>query len=949
MKALILTQRATSIPRSVFRNGGESRMIQCDKFVVICVYVLVLLDPNRIKAVEYKDSVPSPGFYAAISKPNYVAATVATAPHDKVVVYGQPRVTSGHPNTIWDSEDINRYKEMLKSNQDLQFLFTQMKERLGRQILEPVNTPQPQRDAQGGWLFPGEYFPAFPGFPDEALTRFRRYLSRDAEAISDLGILYALGGDIRFAEYAKSLLLSYANASRFGAPKSLDYRFSQGLSGQLLDEALILEKLAFGYDLIYNFPSWTTAERSRVHDELFRPLASEMFYPGVPEIDHTGSFARQINNRGAIGSTSALLAGYATDDKELVNAALYGIRSKIDKTDVSRRKQFPPPDDWIAATAADPSNGLLTVHFASAGISGGMWVEGSPNYAIYALGSMVDAAEAAWHHGLNLYTYNDSILKYMFDFPIMFGYPDLTTPGENDAHRESMQKGYAKTVFEYAYRRYRDPLYLRIIDDPPPRRAPIVNKHNSSSAAIVENDDKHLDLSYIGSFPPSLFLDLAKESKGKVGVAVQPSVNYPDVGFGVIRTTSFDPGDVQSLILSYGPSASHGHPDKLHIDVFAFGDVLLPSPGIQFPYVGNVLIDKWYHTTLAHNTITVDEQNQIYWHDSRRPDVRADQIIYAPAKTIGLERAWTASAYKDVTLDRAVFLTDRYLADLFGAFSATPHRYDLAWHIRGNATSDLDFQPFAFPEPASNGYNVLVDVMRARPAAKPWSITFTRGVHEARLLGAADATAESLITGQGGVYVDYSAGVPNARPTANTIIERREETASTLFGNVLDLSDKSGGYVRNVTRGGGAELGYGTLRIETQDGVDICFASYGSGKVETPEISTDAVQALVRMKGRTPQTLYLGGGTELRSAGSFIRRDKPGLAYVEHIAEDRFIVGNPSPSAADISVQMPGLAGLAAYDLDERESRTGSSPVARLVDNSINIHLGPGKRVEIAK
>ena len=121
--------------------------------------------------------------------------------------------------------------------------------------------------------------------------------------------------------------------------------------------------------------------------------------------------------------------------------------------------------------------------------------------------------------------------------------------------------------------------------------------------------------------------------------------------------------------------------------------------------------------------------------------------------------------------------------------------------------------------------------MRARPAAKPWSITFTRGVHEARLLGAADATAESLITGQGGVYVDYSAGVPNARPTANTIIERREETASTLFGNALDLSDKSGGYVRNVTQGGGAELGYGTLRIETQDGVRylLCILCIGQG------------------------------------------------------------------------------------------------------------------------
>ncbi len=48
-------------------------------------------------------------------------------------------------------------------------------------------------------------------------------------------------------------------------------------------------------------------------------------------------------------------------------------------------------------------------------------------------------------------------------------------------------------------------------------------------------------------------------------------------------------------------------------------------------------------------------------------------------------------------MDRAVFMTPNYLADIFGAFSDAPHKYDLAWHIRGQAASDMAFKAVALP------------------------------------------------------------------------------------------------------------------------------------------------------------------------------------------------------------------------------------------------------------
>jgi Heparinase II/III-like protein/Alginate lyase len=924
-----------SIPGMLSNEHGLIRRLLVG--MTTAVAALIAVEAHAAKADEDQ------AIYNSILPAN-IASGIGTS-LSKVEVFGTPRLVHGHPNTLWDQDDIDHYKEMLKTSRELQLQFSELRSRMDERIGKPLDIPAPQQGPDGAWLYPGEYFPPFPGAPagEDVVSRFRRYLYRDGEAISDLGTMYVLTGDEKYARYAKDLLLAYSNCSRYGPSKFLYYRSNFGLSGTLLDEAIVLEKLARGYDLVYTSPALSAEDRVRIHDELLRPLASEMIYPGLPDIDPTGSFARQINNRGAIGGTAVLLAGYATDDQELVNAALYGIRSNLTKPDPVHLRQFPPPHDWTAATADHPSNGLLTVHFAPPAIPGGAWVEGSPSYVFYALCSMVNAAEAAWRHGLDLYRYNDHIFKSMFDYPILLSYPDMTTPAENSSNRQSLFNGYVPTLYEYAYRRYRDPRYIAIINSPPERA--YLASLNASPTRPKGRSSRSLSMTRAGSAPPSVLYDLnPNELPGPMKL---PSVNFPAVGFGVLRTAAPAGKGIQNLTLSYGPSSSQGHPDKLHIDLFSFGDVLMPSPGVNYPYSNNPLIDTWYHTTLAHNTLAVDEASQKFHpHNPREPDVRADQTVFGPAESIGVQRAWSDSAYPGVTMDRALFLTSRYLADLFGGVSDSPHKYDLAWHIRGSPSLSLNLSPSPFRDPVPNGYNVLTDVKASEPTANAWSATMVQGDHSARLLAAGGVPTQAII-GEGGVYVDYTSNVPNKRPTAPTLIERRDNVRSTIFGNVLDLSGE--GYVKSVTQEGGIDTGFGLLSIETANGADLCFASYRPGRHTAGGLETDALQALVQMDGSHPHAVYLGGGTVLKFADLSLERSEAGLAYVEKASDGGYIVGNPSPAPATITVKFAALDGLDAFDLDDQGRPTGKVDVKAVTTDGITIHLNASTRIEFVR
>ena len=888
--------------------------------------------------------------------PANIAPTTTGASSAPVEVVGQPRVTKGHPCTLWDNEDIQHFREMLKTSKELQSQLAELKAAMDARMAEPLNIPPPQRG-----VFPGEYFPAYPETPsDDAGARWRRRIMRNSNEISDLATVYVLTGDVKYAEFCKQMLLGYACFTQHGQSKSYTLRSCQGMVTQLLEEGLLLTRWARAYDLVYNLPSWTPEERVRIHDELFQPMARCILYPAAVDIDPKtgGSFGSQVNNRGAIGTVGVLMAGYATDDQELINAALYGTVPTVKAPAPGANTTFPPPKHWTACTADKPNGGLIAKHFGDCIPADGVWIEGSPSYAFYVLGSLITAAEAMWHHGIDMYRYRNGAFKGLFDFPLLLAYPDTTLPALNDAHRDYIVGGNVPIFYEYAYRRYRNPAYLPIIKSQIKTYSDlgkfiggttgqwgVVKKPEDGTTDLPESKSyKTLHISYVGDAPTSILYDL--DSNEKEVPFVQDNVNFFSVGYGILRTPG--PSGVNNLLLTYGPSASHGHPDKLMIDIFAFNDVLMPSPGIIFPY-NNPLDVTWFHTTLAHGTLTVDEKSQMYFGEMYKypkgtPTPHADQLVYGPASTMGLQRAWTDSCYTGVTMDRSLFITRHYVADLFSATSSTPRKYDLAWHIRGQLTSDLKLEPMAFPTPAPLGYSVLTDVRHAQ-ADKAWSVTLTRDKHVARLLGAATPGTE-VIVGDNGRYDDGT--VDRAKQDhPPTIIVRRANTTATVFGGVMDLSDSKEGYVKSVVQDGGANAGYGVLKIQTAKGVDYCFTAYRPGSFRAGEIATDAQQALVVMDGKNVQSMYLGGGRTLSIGSTTLQRSEPGLAYLEKKETEGYIVANPSSTAATLTLMMPGLDTFDVFTLDNKGARGAKAALLKGIANAFSVKLNATSKLEL--
>ena len=229
-------------------------------------------------------------------------------------------------------------------------------------------------------------------------------------------------------------------------------------------------------------------------------------------------------------------------------------------------------------------------------------------------------------------------------------------------------------------------------------------------------------------------------------------------------------------------------------------------------------------------------------------------------------------------MDRAVFLMPEYMADLYAAFGEGTHKYDLAWHLRGQFASDLQFQPMTFPEPVADGYKALTDT-RQVDTDKPWSATATHEGKEVRLFAAGGIDTEVIAaTGHYRGAIGY--GAKDEFPPV--VIERRAKDASTLFGNAVDISGGKDGYVKGVSQEGGIDDGYGLLKVQTAKGTDLCFASYrpGNFKDKSGAMETDAQQALVLMDGNKVLAMYLGGGKSLKTTGGSIVRSESGLAYV---------------------------------------------------------------------
>ncbi len=821
---------------------------------------------NRIRVMSPFDmasaQLPIDEYNVPVTNSNIAVKEVAASDR---IVYGKPRISKGHPCTIWDKEDIAHYKKMMKTSPLLKNQFDSLKRAMDERITQPINVPQPQKNDKGEWIH----------ISDTKVGKIHNLLALD---VANLGALYALSDDPKYAEFAKKILLEYADAYPnygVGARPGFNHDPSK-VFDQRLGDATWLIQIARGYDLIYNLPTITPEERKHIEDDLIK--ASGRF------IAANTSVIRSPTNWSAISTTAVLIAGVATDDEWLFNRAMYGINS--DKN---------PSKWWEGSPNKSPSG--IELHFSDRTIDvDGMWAEGAMGYQFMALQALITNAEILWHKGIDMYGYRDAALKSLFDSPLKYAYPDLKSPAVNDSGSASII-GRDAYLYEFAYRRYKDPTYI-----------PILQRVSKRLSAAFQQ------------WPVSVLYDV--DLSQNVEFAEPESVNMNGVGFGIIRIN--DKSGTQSLLMDYGPNRSHGHPDKLNIDLWSKGIRLLPDPGTI--WYEQPLYRRWYRTTMAHNTLSVNNLSQ--------QGAGAELISYLPAKTFGFQRASTSKAYPGVVMDRSVFITANYLADIFGAFSRLPKLYDLCWHVVGEFSSDLKFKPFEFSAPVENGYNELANPR----AVKIKSNYKTDYAYENRksTLHSSPTEPTTVIAGEG--------HLGKSRPTA--ILQRRN-TENTIYGNVLDIADNE--YVKSIETIGSVKDGYALLTIQTVDGTDLCFAAYSNKTYKLKELETDSLQAMVTTKDGSIKSMAITGGTYLYTRNGSISRKESGIIYLEKLDNGSYVVGNPSNNETEVTITLPDIKEyMHSYICDSKGKRIKKHSLINS-ENKVTFTLPALSRVELTQ
>jgi hypothetical protein len=293
----------------------------------------------------------------------------------------------------------------------------------------------------------------------------------------------------------------------------------------------------------------------------------------------------------------------------------------------------------------------------------GFWIEGAFGYQFYAMRALVATAQMAMHAGINLWLQEPALLS-LFKGPMGVVLPNGDLPSFNDSNQVDLYD--QDYLYEQAYAAVKDPVFL-----------PIMTRYGRTNREAL--------LFGVADIPKPQPLSLKSEV-------------FADAGYAALRNSRND----LTVIAKFGRhGGAHGHYDKLSFVLYSQGRVMGIDPGTQL--YGLPLHQQWDSMTIAHNTVSVDEQRQsaatgklVDWHtDANSVSVTMD----------------AGPVYKDVSFRRSILLTPNYCVVADRVDSSTSHTVDWIYHNVGS----LDIAHPHLNEPVSNlptqgGYSLLKDV-----------------------------------------------------------------------------------------------------------------------------------------------------------------------------------------------------------------------------------------------
>ena len=359
----------------------------------------------------------------------------------------------------------------------------------------------------------------------------------------------------------------------------------------------------------------------------------------------------------------------------------------------------------------------------------GIWWEGAWGYHFYTLSALWGLTEAAKNCGIDLY---GEELKSLFDGPIRFAMPDLRLPAFNDSGEVAL-KGRA-SIYELAFARYGDPRYMTLI------------------ATSDRRSDFALNFG-VGEVPP------APSGEWK-------SVNYPNSGYAILAQGKSE--QATWFCMKYGPhGGGHGHPDKLNFVLYSRGQIMAPDPGTA--RYGVPIQGGWYRTTLAHNTLVVDEASQERAEGKCLAFGSEDGVDYVVAEA--------GDIYDGVHFTRSAALVDDRLIVFVDQIRCDRERLlDMVYHNVGKWSMLPDGKVWAPPD--KPGYKYLLDTtMREIEGKTDLFVRAGKNLQTAITLAVDEPTQVITATGVGRNTADR---VPMA------IFRRRAKEAAFVWCVALD-------------------------------------------------------------------------------------------------------------------------------------------------------------------
>ena len=513
-----------------------------------------------------------------------------------------------------------------------------------------------------------ETFPDVPKPVDPGGGYSHEQHKRNGIAIREAAMVYQLTKELRYANYAKEMLLAYAEMYPGLGEHPMKKEQTPGrLFWQSLNESVWLVYAIQGFDAI--FPVLNADERQTITSNLIRPMADFL------SIESPQTFDR-LHNHGTWAVAAVGMTGYVLGDQTYVNRALFGLNEDGEAGFLKQLKVLLSPD--------------------------GFYAEG-PYYQRYALMPIVVFATSiqANEPHREIFEFRDGIVLKAILACAELSYGRLLFP-INDAIRDKgLDSVELRYGFALAYAETADPALLSLIRD---QGTVELTSAGFQAARAIDQD---LAIPY--EHRSTLFMDGASGDQG---------------GLGVLRNGT-GPNHQAVVLKGTAQGMGHGHFDKLHWLFYDRGQPVIDDYGaarflnIAAKNGGRYLPENqsWAKQSVAHNTLVVDEVSHFNATLAVAEQSHPTIEFFLSDESVHVVSGKMDDAYPDVAFSRTLVVLDglitesQLVVDLIKIAAEQDHQYDLPLHFRGEfieSTPALSAQTDRLqPLGKGNGYEHL--------------------------------------------------------------------------------------------------------------------------------------------------------------------------------------------------------------------------------------------------